>query len=281
MHPKTNGVPSVAMRSLVATVAAVSCPTSISLAKVEVDTELLFLVEVSKGIDASTFSSVMGAYGAAMTNESVIAEIQRGSIGKIAAAMVFWSDRDQQVVGVNWMEIFDSDSALGFSNQLNSLSLPFAKPQKTAIAAAINFSTPLFGTETGGAENGFRSLTQIIDVAGFNTDDGSRDKGLRGDTLIPIATKSALSSGVDLINGMAIGDKSGAVESYYKSYVIGGSYEGTLATVRSEADLSVLENSLVQMLARNAAIGAAASVPEPSHGALFAACGLLIFYRRR
>ncbi len=281
MHPKTNGVPSVAIRSLFAAIATLACLPQTSRAQVQVDTELLFLVEVSKDIDATTFSSVMQSYGNALTNASVIAEIQKGHVGKIAASMVFWSDQNDQAIGLDWMEISDSASAQNFSNQLGFLTLPFNKPKKTSIASAINFAVPLFGTETDGAENGFSSITQIIDVAGFKIDDGSKDKNLRGDTLIPAATSSALASGIDLINGIAIGDTSGAVESYYNSYVIGGTHGGTPASVISATNLSALETSLVQAIAKNTNVGAMASVPEPSALLLLASSCLLIFHRRR
>jgi hypothetical protein len=279
MHSVKTGVPSITVRTLLAATASLLCTSTTTNALVQVDTELLFLVEVSKDIDATTFGSVMRAYGNALTNSAIINDIQKGQIGKIAASVVFWSDQNDQVVGVNWMEISNSTTAQNFSNQLLSLSLPFNKPKNTAIAPAIDFAIPLFGTETGGAENGFSSITQIIDVAGFNVDDGSKNKSLRGDTLIPAATKAALAAGVDMINGVVIGDTSGTVADYYNSFVIGGSS----STVSSAPNIAALNTTLLQMLTQEVRIGALASnaaVPETS-SSLLAVCSLLLFYRRR
>ncbi|WP_411827225.1 DUF1194 domain-containing protein [Luteolibacter sp. AS25] len=251
-------------------------------APVQVDSELLFLVDVSSSIDDSNFSTMMTGYGNAMKSGEILAAIESGNLGKIAVSVLFFSSKTKQSIGVEWMEISDFTSAQAFSNLITSVVRPFTG--RTGIGSAIEFATPLFGTETGGAENGFESVVQIIDVAGDGIDNHSASRSLNYSDNVAAARDAALASGVEMVNGLALNDPSGELAEYYSSYVIGGSAAGTQSFVESAAGFEDFEAALLRKLLKEIKAGQDASViaaiPEPSMG-LLALLTTVIFLKRR
>lgn len=262
---------------LVASAALVSASYSI-----EVDTELLLLVDVSGSVDSVEYANMMGGYERAFRNSSVLDAIQSGQNGNIAASVVFWSGASDQQIGVDWMLIDGAESANRFADLLGETTRPFAG--MTAIGSGIEYGTNLFGTETGGLSNGFESVAQIIDVSGDGTDNNTPpDSGDRAANL-RAARDASLAAGVDMINGLPIGNAGGALEQYYVSNVIGGSAGGVDAFTQAATDFSDVEDTLVLKLQREVSAGATAStsVPEPSTPFLVAvSISLLVLHRRR
>lgn len=157
---------------------------------------------------------------------------------------------------------------------------------RTAIGSAITAATPMFGTETGAADNGFRSSVQIINVAGDGVDNDTPsrvpDRGIN----VAAARNSALASGVDMINGVAIADRTGKLNDYYSTYVIGGSVGATSASVTSSDSYALFEDALVRQLISDIQSGSTASrsisvVPEPSVALIGGIAGLMLAFRRR
>lgn len=196
----------------------------------KVDTELLLLVDVSGSVSNSEFDFMLGAYGRAMSSSAVLDAIQSGYLGKIATSVVFWSSAKRQAVGVGWMEVSDLASARSFSSRIQSAARPWSGGQ-TAIGSAIAYGTTLFGTETGAPENGFSSVTQIIDVAGDGIDNATGPRVVDRSVNVRRDRDVALKSGIDMINGLTINDPTGTLNLYYQQNVIGGSIPGEPAFV--------------------------------------------------
>lgn len=248
-------------------------------AAVEVDTELLLLVDVSGSVTSDQFSSLLNSYARAVTSSSVLDAIQSGNYGKIAATLVFWGGETSQVVAVPWMEISNATQAADFSSLLLSATRPFEG--RTAIGSALDFSVPLFGTETGANDNGFSSLVQIIDISGDGVDNSTPPRGDRS-VNVRDARDRALAAGVDMINGLPIGDTNGSLVAYYEENVIGGKIDEIDAFVERADTYEALEQSLVTKLTREISVGArSGAVPEPSTTLSAAAGSMLLFIRRR
>lgn len=251
---------------------------------VAVDTELVLLVDVSGSTTDAQFDSMMSAYGRAMTSTAVMDAIQSGQTGKIATSVMFFGGNQSQSVAVAWMEISDLSSASSFAASINSASRPFMG--RTAIGSALDAAVPLFGTETGAAENGFRSSSQVISIAGDGVDNDTPSRVPDRGVNVANARNSALASGVDMISGVAIADRNGKLNDYYTTYVIGGSVDGTTASVTSSDSYNLFEQALINQLVSEIKVGATATlsispVPEPSLPMLAALASVILLARRR
>lgn len=259
---------------------ALACGLSPQADAVAVDSELLFLVDITQtGMNNQQFDKLMDSYAAAMTSSQVLDSIQSGAAGRIAVSMVFYGGTFTQTVGVPWMSIGSLAEAQQFANVVQNLSRPLSLTSPS-ISAALEFATTHFGTETGAAANGFESAVQIVEVVAA------------GLPLFPnpaadqAASDDALASGVDIINSIAVGSRSNTVQNYFASNVIGGEVGG----VQASSGRSTVNNSLDGYLANHFGStvdgGAEASnqlaVPEPSSAvSALAAAAFLLFRRRR
>lgn len=248
-------------------------------AEIQVDTELILLVDVSGSVTTAQFTSLMNSYAQAIASAAVVNAIQSGSLGKIATTLVFWGGEHDQTVAVPWMEISNAGDAQTFASLLLSAARPFEG--RTAIGSALSYATPLFGTETGGTANGFQSLVQIIDVSGDGVDNSTPPRGDRAANL-RAARDQALAAGVDMINGLPIGDVDGSLVAYYAANVIGGRAGGTAAFSEEATGYDVLEKALIAKLTREISAGAAANqaVPEPTSVSLSALAVAALLLRR-
>jgi hypothetical protein len=130
-----------------------------STAATLVDLELALLVDVSGSVDTTEFNLQRAGYVNAFNNPAVWNVIDglksKGGTGKIAATFVYWSGGSQQQQAVNWTLIDSFAASQAFASSIGAAARPFSG--STAPGSAINFIVPRFGTETGGAENGFTS----------------------------------------------------------------------------------------------------------------------------
>lgn len=251
---------------------------------IAVDTELMLLVDVSGSVDEAEYSLMMDGYQQAFRNNSVIDSIRSGERGQIAASVVFWSGANDQEIGVEWTLIDSEESANNFADQLQKTTRPFSG--MTAIGSGIDFGTQLFGSETGGIDNGFASISQIIDVSGDGTDNNTPPVNTDRAANVRASRDLALDSGVDMINGLPIGNAGGALEQYYANNVIGGSAGGVDAFTQAAVDFADIENALVRKLEREVSAGAvesiSAAIPEVNSAILICGgLGLLSFRRVR
>jgi len=273
--------PSSALRPWLAMSLSIAvCGLSPRADAVAVDSELLFLVDITQtGMNDNQFDKLMDSYAASMTSSQVINSIQSGAAGRIAVSMVFYGGTFTQSVGVPWMSISSMAEAQQFANFVSNLTRPISLTSPS-ISAALEYATQRFGTETGGAANGFESAVQVVEVvtAGLPVfPNPAADQAARN---------AALASGVDIINSIAVGNRSNTVENYFASNVVGGSVGG----VQGSSGRSTINNNLDKYLATHfestvdggAEVSQAIAVPEPSSLlSSLAAAGFLLFRRRR
>ncbi len=262
--------------SMLLGIAAAGLPTR--AAAENVDTELLLLVDVTpRGLNASEFDQVMEGYASAFTSSQVIDSIQSGAYGQIAVSLMFYGNASTQIVGIPWMMIGNATEAATFAALARALNQP-AVGGTPAIGPALTVATLSFGTETGGAGNGFESSAQIIEVAAASVPVG-------GTAAVTAARDAALASGVDLINSIALGNRSAAIEAYYATNVIGGEAGGVVATSNSSAINGGLAGIIASQMNGGVSAGATESlsaVPEPSSLlGLLSGLALLLVRRRQ
>jgi len=234
---------------------------------VPVDIELVLLVDVSSSIDDNEYALQTQGYVNAFRNSTLIDNINGGAIGSIAVSYVEWSSASQQNVVVEWTEIFDAESANNFADAIDNSTRSFIGDRNnTAPGSAINFSIELFGTETGGAiGNGFESTRQVIDVSG----DGNQN---RGDTTFT-ARNTALSLGIDSINGLAILDNENqGLPIWYTQNIVGGDN----AFLEVASGFNTFGETVVRKINREVS-----AVPEPTTLALLAMGMLGVVMRRK
>lgn len=244
-----------------------------------VDTELLLLVDITqRGLNRTEFEKVMDDYATAMTSSEVLDSIQSGAYGRIAVSLMFYGNSVTQEVGVPWMSIGSASDAQQFADFVRQANPPFSIGTP-AIDSALQAATLAFGSETGGAGNGFESLVQIIDLAGASSP-------TPGDVVdVAAARDSALASGVDMINAIALGNRATQIEGYYASNVIGGEAGGVLASTTTSGINASLGSTLAGQISggvNGAAVESLASVPEPSPViAILSGLSILLIRRRR
>ncbi|MBN8508628.1 MAG: DUF1194 domain-containing protein [Burkholderiales bacterium] len=216
---------------------------------IDVALELALIVDVSGSIDATEYGLQKNGYIQAFQDATIQANI--GTLtGGIAVTYIEWSGAGQQSVEVGWTHITDAASSNAFATAISNASRNFTG--RTAPGSAINFTTPLFGTETGGSDNGFTSARQVIDVSG----DGQENDGATTAT----ARNNALAAGVDTINGLAILTTDFPnLDVWYGANIVGG----TNAFVVAASSFADFANAVKTKIGREI-IG----VPEPTSLAL-------------
>lgn len=242
-----------------------------------VDTELVLLVDITpRGLNGSEFDQVMESYASAFTSSQVLDSIQSGVYGQIAVSLMFYGNASTQVVGIPWMMIGNATEAETFATLARAVNRPFSIGSPS-VGSALTAATLSFGSETGGPGNGFESNAQIIEIAAATVP-------LGGTAAVEAARDSALASGVDLINSIALGNRGPAIESYYASNVIGGEAGGVVATSSSSPINGGLAGVIANQMNGGVSAGANESlsaVPEPSSAlALLSGLALLLIRRR-
>lgn len=249
-----------------------------------VDTELLLLVDVSGSVNSSEYNLMMQGYANAFRSADLASSIASGYHGSIAVALAFWSGANDQSIGVDWMRVSDASSANDFAAAIESTTRPFSG--LTAVGSALSYGSTLFGTEVGSIDNGYQSLVQVIDISGDGEDNNTPpDTGDRAEN-VRVARDQAIADGVDMINGLPIGNAGGDLNGYYADNVIAGSAGETAAFVQPTATFADVENSLSLKLSREIEAAGAesievATVPEPTSILLLAFASPFLLYRNR
>jgi hypothetical protein len=213
--------------------------------------ELMLLVDVSSSVNSTEYNLQKTGYVQAFQSAAVQNAILGSQRGKIAVTYIEWSGSNQQSTRVNWFLIDSVASANAFASALNGVTRAYQG--STALQDAIGKSYSLFGDEVGGVDNGFQSLRQVIDVSGDGPDNDS-DLYLRTGG----GRDTALLAGVDVINGLPIGNEGGVVNEY-NLYV--KSANGFIEPADSFNDFSAaIERKLIREITTE--------VPEPASLAL-------------
>ena len=179
-----------------------------------VDLELSLVVDVSGSVNTTEFNLQRDGYEAAFRDASVINAIANQTNG-IAVNLVYFAS--SAVESVSFAHIVDSASANAFADLIAAAGRPSSGTvgSGTDIAEGIDLGVSSLNS------NMFSGTRNIIDVSGDGVDSS-------GGSVLTART-NALNSGIDGINGLAIGDQS--LANYFASNVQGGSNAFTVQAV--------------------------------------------------
>lgn len=275
---------SLLSRMPLAPLMAICCVLSIASEEaqaVSVDNELLILIDATQnGLTTNQFDRLMDGYTTAFNSSTVMDSIQSGAYGRIAVSMAFFGNSNSYTVGIPWMLIENTTQAQQFANLIQSVIRPTFTGASN-VAAALTSAAVTFGTETGGAANGFESEVQMIEVV------ASRVPTASAAAATSAASNIIRSAGVDQINSVAVGNATttAAIDAFYSANVIGSTIPSAPATSTTSAlNATALNTNLTSSLNNSVQTGATTSiitaVPEPS-SALALAAGVILFLKRR
>lgn len=243
-----------------------------------VDSEIVLLVDITRpGLNDSQFNQLMDGYATAFSSSDVLNSIQSGAYGRIAVSMMFFGDNTTQVTGIPWMMIGNLTEAQQFASLVRNVARPFSVASPD-VAAGLAAATLSFGTETGGAANGFESVVQIIEVA------SSRPPADSTAGAASAASTDALADGVDLINSLGVGNRANQVDAFYSANVIGSTIPGVSPGNSTSPINGTLASAMTGFLDTGVQTGATASnaaVPEPSTALGLIPAMLLLIRRKR
>ena len=89
-----------------------------------VDLALVLAIDVSESVDAEEYELQREGIARAFESPALVQAVAAGRHGAILVAVLEWSDRDRQVVTVDWMRVNDAETAtyprcgVGFTNQV-------------------------------------------------------------------------------------------------------------------------------------------------------------------
>lgn len=224
-------------------IACLAAFAPVTATAIPVGLELALLTDVSKSITNKEYRLQKNGYVTAFQDPLIQQAIS--AIGGIAVSYYEWSGPRKQAQKVEWFNIVDATSANNFAALIKASKRSF-QGGSTAPGNAISKVTPLFGIETGGKDNGFESIRQIIDISG----DGRQNNGKN----TAKARDEALAMGVDAINGLPVLGEKG-VKRFYEKNIKGG----TDSFVISATSFARFKDRIKEKLAREIA---AFSEPE-------------------
>lgn len=247
---------------------------------VNVDSELVLLVDATQaGLTTNQFNRLMDGYTSVFSGTQILDSIQAGAYGKIAVSLMFFGNSNSFDVGIPWMEISNSTQALQFANLLQTVNRP-TYTGASNVAAALTSAAFTFGTETGGAANGFESEVQILEIL------ASRVPTASAAAATTAASNVVLAAGVDMINSVAVGGQASAIDAFYTANVIGSTISGapptsSTSTLNATAIAGNLNTAINNTVQTGAATSMVTAVPEPDTSLALAAGVLLLIKRRR
>lgn len=173
-----------------------------------VDVAIVLAVDVSYSVNIHEYRLQMRGLANAFQQDAIHNAITRGPHGRIAVAVMQWSDEAHQLLNIPWTIIDGAASAQAYAETL------YNEPRKlaeggTSISAAIAFgalaleNAPVVATR------------RVIDVSA----DGRNN---RGPAVEPVRDRVA-ASGIT-INGLAILNEWPTLNDYFERTVIGGPY---------------------------------------------------------
>ncbi|AMS42482.1 DUF1194 domain-containing protein [Aminobacter aminovorans] len=148
--------------------AALVCCTSQAHAT-EVDTAIVFAVDVSGSVDPATAYLQREGHAAAIASQAVLAAITRTRTGCVAITYIEWSSYGQKRSVVPWTHICGAEDAHAVASVIRNggaKELGCETMCRTSISYAIDLSVTLLTSYTGNAAN------KIIDISanGINND---------------------------------------------------------------------------------------------------------------
>ena len=170
-----------------------------------VDLALVLAVDVSESVDAEEYELQHEGIARAFESASLIEAIRGGKRGAVEVLVLEWSDRDKQVVTVDWTRVADPPSAKDFAAKVRASRR--SSNGLTAIGDALAAAYANFARLEDEADR------RVIDVSG----DGMANIGPP-----PQEIRDRLAAQGITINGLAILKSEPWLDGYYGDYVVGG-----------------------------------------------------------
>jgi hypothetical protein len=190
---------------LAALLAGAALAQPVAAAEEPVDLALVMAVDVSESVDHDEYILQHEGIARAVESAQLVQSVMAGKHGAIEIAVMEWSDRDKQVITVDWTRIRDQRSADAFAAAVRASRR--SSEGLTAIGDALLAAHALLDRAPAAADR------RIVDVSG----DGMANIGP------PVQTvRDELVAAGITINGLAILASEPWLESYYDQYVIGG-----------------------------------------------------------
>ncbi|WP_299849115.1 DUF1194 domain-containing protein [uncultured Roseovarius sp.] len=166
---------------------------------------LVLAFDVSASVNDVEFDLQRSGTADALRSDLVAAAIDRAP-GGVAIAIVQWSSRTRQALGMDWVELHDMRDVATYADRVDAM--PRRLPGGgTMIHSGLEFAARMLEAAPGYAHR------QVIDIAGNGrTDDEKRLRETRA---------KLLSEGI-VINGLAIEEDAASLTRYFEAYVIGG-----------------------------------------------------------
>jgi hypothetical protein len=199
--------PDVPMKRLLAAVIVMLCTVgTVRAESPPVGTALILLIDVSGSIDNTEYDLQKNGIANAFRDPAVVKAIWNQPFGRMAVALVEWSD--SATVVVPWTVIEGEDASRGFAAMIDRIER--SSRGSTALGTAVAFAVNLF--ESCGCEAGRR----VIDVSG----DGLNNSG----ALTASAGRELALQRDIVVNGLPItGDGSDlGLFEHYENEVKGG-----------------------------------------------------------
>ncbi len=167
-------------------------PVSVLPAPGPVDMLLCLAADVSESVTTDEYRLQKQGHASAIKDPQVIAAIQQGIHGRIAAIYVEWAKQDQQFVGVDWHVIDGESSAGDFARKISASPMPpwiAARVRNTSTSEAVRFCVRQFNAAP------VKSTRRVIDISSDGTSNIGAD--------ISLVRDEAVGQGV-VINALAI-----------------------------------------------------------------------------
>jgi Protein of unknown function (DUF1194) len=201
---------------------------AVSARAAAVDLALVLAVDVSESIDAEEYDLQHEGIARAFESAPLIAAIAGGANGAIDALVLEWSDRDKQVVTVDWSRVGDAASAADFARKVRASQR--SSNGLTAIGDALLAARRLLDAAPDPADR------RMVDLSG----DGIANIG----PPVRDVRDELVAAGIT-INGLAILASEPWLESYYDEYVIGGPGAFLLRAEEFASFATAMQNKLL------------------------------------
>jgi hypothetical protein len=170
-----------------------------------VDLALVMAVDVSESVDADEYELQHEGIARAFESPSVLAAISGGSNSAVDVLVLEWSDRDKQVVTVDWTRVSDKASAAAFATKVRASQR--SSNGLTAIGDALLAAQAAFLNLPD------RAARRVVDLSG----DGIANIGPP-----PQQVRDELVAAGITVNGLAILKTEPWLDGYYDQNVVGG-----------------------------------------------------------
>ena len=205
------------MRAVALAAALLAAPAAAQEPSPSVDLEIVLAVDGSGSISTGEFKLQLAGYADALRDEAVQSAAVSGPLGKVAVAMMVWSDAAFPKFETDWF-VIDSRAAAGrYADIVEEFHHHSGRNYGiggggTGIGSGIEYGLAMLD------ENGISATRQVIDVSG---DGIETDPWFREAIQLPQARALAARKGVT-VNGLAILTDFKGLDRYYEDEMITG-----------------------------------------------------------